>query len=248
MSISPLSCIIIDDEDDARELLLHYLKSYEHISVLDSCSNVDSAFKSILLHHPDVIFLDIQMPEKNGFQLLEELRHSGIINTPKVLFCTAHDQYAVQAIKFAAFDYLLKPISKEDFNNCIHKLNAISGNIFDKLDCYLHYINPENKIRINTRTGYILINVNEIVYCSAEGNYTDIILGKTKREVATMNLGKTSKLLKNNPQFKRIGRSLLINANYIYKVDRAKKVCVLEKEGNSFSVDIPDKYLGGVIE
>lgn len=246
MSTSPISCIIIDDEDDARELLAHYLTDYEHINIADSCSNVDSAFEAIIRHNPDVLFLDIHMPEKNGFELLKMLRNNGLKDTPKVIFTTAHDQYAIQAIKHAAFDYLLKPIFKEDFNKCILKLSASNGDVFDKLDKYLHYINPENKIRINTRTGYILINVNEIVYCSADGNYTDIILGKNKREVATMNLGKTSTLLKGNPQFKRIGRSVLLNENYIYKVDRAKKTCVLEKDGELFSVEIPERHLGSI--
>ncbi len=113
----------------------------------------------------------------------------------------------------------------------------------------LHYLKSKDfaeKLRINTRTGYLLINVNEIVFCKAAGNYTEITLGENKKEIATMNLSKTTNHLQGNAQFKRVGRSLLINTNYLYKVDRAKKVCVLEKNGVSFMVDIPDKYLNSL--
>jgi len=139
---------------------------------------------------------------------------------------------------------LLEPFFKKTNNleTIIHQEKK-SDALHQKLDKYLQYAHPDNKLRINTRTGYLLINVNDIIYCTADGNYTNIIVDKNNKEVATMNIGKTTKLLQNNPQFKRIGRSLLINSNYIYKVDRAKKNCVLEKEGNLFSVDIPDKYL-----
>jgi len=246
MSVQPQTCIIIDDEEDAREFIKHRLERYNHIGILAFCEDTEDAFEAILLHKPDILFLDIQMPQKSGFDLLEDLRKANPYICPTVVFITAYDKYAIKAIKYAAFDYLLKPISKDEFHTTILNIAANKEPLHRKLDKYLQFTHPDNKLRINTRTGYLLINVNDIIYCTADANYTNIILGKNKMEVATMNLGKTTKLLQSNPQFKRIGRSLLINTNYLYKVDRVKKVCVLEKEGSSFKVGLPDKYLGAI--
>lgn len=244
MSIQHQTCVIVDDEQDARAFIKLRLERYAHIEILALCEDADTALEAILLHKPDILFLDIQMPQKSGFDLLEDLRRTNSQISPRVIFTTAFDKYAIKAIKYAAFDYLLKPISKDEFHATMLNIAANSEPLHQKLDKYLQYTHPDNKLRINTRTGYLLLNVNDIIYCTADGNYTNIILGKNKKEVATMNLGKTTKLLQKNPQFKRIGRSLLINSNYIYKVDRVKKVCVLEKEGDCFDVDVPEKYLG----
>jgi two-component system LytT family response regulator len=239
------TCIIIDDEKDARELIAHHLLRHPHIEVLATCSNADEGLKAIALHHPDLIFLDIQMPGKSGFDLLSELRALNI-SIPITVFCTAHDKYAIQAIKFAAFDYLLKPVMEDEFDKTILRAMDVEHHTNGKFERYLDYVHPENKLRINTRTGYLLINVNEIIYCQADGNYTELYTDKNRKEVATMNLGHTYQLLQAHPQFQRIGRSCIINRNYLYAVDRAKKEIVLQKNGTDIRLQVPDGYLSAL--
>ena len=240
----PLTCIIVDDEPDARELVEHLLQRFDHITVMGKAESASLALNLVLKQLPDIIFLDVQMPGKNGFDLLHDLQAVNNNYHPNVVFVTAHDKYAIQAIKHAAFDYLLKPISKTEFDNTISKLSTNTEPLHVKLDKYLQYTHPDNKLHINTRTGYLLINMNDIIYCQADGNYTNIILGQNKKEVATMNLGHTEALLTDNPQFKRAGRSVLLNTNYLYKVDRTKKVAVLEKDGAQFEIEVPEGHLG----
>ena len=116
VSSQPITALIIDDEPLARLIVCEYLQSYPNITVLQECNDGFEGLKAIQQYHPDLIFLDIQMPKINGFEMLELVEYP-----PAVIFTTAFDEYAIRAFETHAIDYLLKPFSKERFDKAIHK-------------------------------------------------------------------------------------------------------------------------------
>src|ERR1700722_5990166 len=112
----PIRAIIIDDEPLARMIVLEYLQSHSNITVLQECNDGFEGIKAIQQYHPDLIFLDIQMPKINGFEMLEVAD-----NPPDVIFTTAFDEYAIRAFEAHAIDYLLKPFSKDRFDKAVRK-------------------------------------------------------------------------------------------------------------------------------
>ena len=122
-------CIIIDDEHLARSIVVEYLKDIHDIEIVAECSDGFEGLKAIQQHQPDIIFLDVQMPKINGFELLEL-----IDNPPSIIFTTAFDEYAIKAFEANAIDYLLKPFTKERFDKAIQKFKSQE----------IKKINPEN--------------------------------------------------------------------------------------------------------
>ena len=117
-----MKTLIIDDERLARKELITLLAAYEYVNIIGECHNAENAKKKIESLKPDLIFLDIQMPGKNGFELLEDLDY-----VPKVVFTTAYDEYALKAFEVNALDYLLKPIQSERLQDCLNKLQLSGG-------------------------------------------------------------------------------------------------------------------------
>ncbi len=213
--------IIVDDEPTAQEMLEELLKDYPDIAVVSKESNAEDAINSIKKHQPDIIFLDIEMPGKDGLELAHEIRDHQIETT--IVFITAYNQHAIEAFKVAAFDYLLKPIGKDELEKTIKrfKSQAFKMNLAEKLSKLSHCLAPE-KIRFNTRTGFILVDPRSIVYCKADGNYTYLYLDSGNREHITQQIGKIEEHL-NEKYFVRINRSVLINKNYISSFNRASR-------------------------
>ena len=237
---------ILDDEFDARDLLISMLKEIGGVNISGSYEHPHDAISGVLMTRPDIIFMDIKMPALNGFEVLDALM--GRDYYPHIIFVTAHNQFAIKAIKYAAFDYLLKPITREELSETINRLRTRPQNdISAQIQKLTDYLQPSNRLKINTRTGYILINAKDIVYCKADGNYTDIFLTNGKKEVASMNLGKSYSHLQVNTSFKRLGRSLVINEDYIFKIDRSEKAIHLQANDQSFKVLVPLQYLSQFI-
>ena len=224
MKESKITAIIVDDEEEARDILDNLLKDFEEIEIISKESNVDSAIATIIAHKPDIIFLDIEMPGKDGFYLINEI-HNLKLN-PAIIFITAYNR-AVEAFEQAAFDYLMKPIEPDRLRKSIdrYKTEKIQ-NLFDERFEKLMNLIKCNKIRINTRAGFVLLDTEKIVYCQANGNYTEIFLNTSITETVTQQLGQFEKLL---PQdiFFRINRSAIINLNYLSKINRKSKTCEL---------------------
>jgi len=237
-----IKVIIVDDEERALRLTEKLLKQYSNIEILGTASGVDSAFKLFLEHKPDVIFLDVEMPEKNGFELVKMLHKTNY--KPEIVFVTAYNSYAIEAFKHAAFNYLLKPIDTEDLHQTIIRLNEKIGteNINDKFQHLIKSLDPNSRIKLNTKVGYILIETEEIIYCEAEGSYTNIYLRNHSNQTSTFNLGKIEPLL-SGKHFFRINRSVVINLNFLSEVNRKTKTCTLQFDGIKKVFDIPRKHL-----
>ncbi|MBK7713417.1 MAG: response regulator transcription factor [Bacteroidales bacterium] len=213
-----LSALIVDDEESARRLMVKLLEETLYFSEIRLANSVDSALIELNKFNPDLIFLDIKMPGKYGIEFVDELHF--VDGKPGIVFVTAYDQYAIQAIKIQAFDYLLKPVNRKELKNCIEKYASRYEEVPSLIVSRAESLKKFSRIKVNTRTGTVFINPATILFCKAEGNYTTICTGE-KEYLCSLNLGKLKEQLPVSG-FIRIGRSLIINFEYITLLDRKK--------------------------
>lgn len=221
-----IKAVIIDDEINAQNLLEKTLSRYfpNKFNVVEKCHSVDLGVAAIRKHEPDLVFLDIQMPEKNGFDLFQ------YFDTIKfeVIFTTAYNQFAIKAIKRSALDYLLKPINAVDLSEAIKKFETKTKGSFaqKKLTLLLENLNVNDqnvsKIAFPTLEGYELIHSNQILYCKAESNYCCIKKIDGHTNMATKTLKYVEEILPFN-SFKRIHKSYVINMNFVVRYNKANK-------------------------
>ena len=234
-----LKILVVDDEPEARELLKFMLQESDGVSVIGTAGDVDEALELMKKGKPHLVLLDIQMPGKDGFQFIEQIQ--GMTQEPGVIFVTAYEHYAIQAIRNSVFDYILKPVHQEELDRAILRFRTRSKKVQKK---ELHELietlknNGPPRIKLNTRAGYMLIDPAEVVFCEADGNYTHIQLTSGARETTTLNLGHIEELLDGGTFF-RAGRSYLLNLRYLSRVDRKNNQCVMDYPGDSSSIKIP---------
>jgi two-component system LytT family response regulator len=212
-----IRAIIVEDEVTAREtlsdLLLHYCPQVAILALTDS---VKSAVPLIKMHHPELVFLDIEMPFENGFQLFEKFPHQNFC----VIFITAYDQYAIKAIKFSAMDYLLKPVNPDELIVAIEKMQhrkLIEEEQRKKIDVLLNSLDHSKKLKqiaLPSSKGSVFVDVDTIVRCSADSNYTRFHLSDGKSHLITKNLGEYEELMSGH-HFFRVHHSHLVNLNHI---------------------------------
>lgn len=212
--------IIIDDEPLARLIVLEYLSTFDNIEVVAECEDGFQGVKAIAEHQPDLVFLDVQMPKINGFELLELIQEQ-----PAIIFTTAYDEYALKAFETSAVDYLLKPFSKQRFDQAIAKWlrhehqKEISPTI-------LHEISgkqPDEHLRIVIKDGseIKIIPTAEIDYLEAYDDYVKVMhKGKVHLKKKTMNYFENTLSKKD---FIRVHRSFIININELTKIESFEK-------------------------
>jgi DNA-binding LytR/AlgR family response regulator len=238
---SKLKALIVDDEERARKLLKKLLDETHFFSDLKLAESAASASDGMKDFDPDMVFLDIRMPEKDGFDFLMEMSHRN--GRPGIVFITAYEQYALKAIKHQAFDYLLKPVNRKELKQCIQKyisgLNVTSADSQSLSPKVVH--DKIRRIKVNTRTGTLFVNPANILYCKADGNYTLIQTGG-KELLCSMNIGRLREMLPEDT-FIRIGRSLILNIEHITHLDRRQSVVTLVNQGESVGIKIPRNHL-----
>jgi len=171
--VKTLNIVIIDDEAPARAVIKNYLKEYEHISIKAECENGFEGIKAIQEFKPDIIFLDIQMPKITGFEMLELLQEK-----PVIIFSTAYDQYALKAFEVSASDYLLKPYSRERFNEAMNRAltltndksanDKIVNRILNHQDENIEYL---ERIVVKTGSKISIIPVRKLYWLEAQDDY-----------------------------------------------------------------------------
>ena len=217
-----IKVVLIDDEPLARSIVVEYLQAFREITIAQECNDGFEGVKAITQHKPDLIFLDIQMPKINGFEMLELVEQP-----PAVIFTTAFDEYAIKAFESHAIDYLLKPFSKDRFEKAIQKwLQQRSQH--DKVNntqTLLHeqVRQPEERNRIVVREGsnIRIIPVHEVQYLEAYDDYVKIF---TPKEMFLKK--KTMSFYENNLdplQFVRVHRSYMINLQQLTKIEPLEK-------------------------
>jgi two-component system LytT family response regulator len=217
-----INTLLIDDEPLARNLVAEYLQYYPEISIVQECNDGFEGVKAIAQHKPDLIFLDIQMPKINGFEMLEL-----IDQPPAVIFTTAFDEYAMKAFETHAIDYLLKPFSKERFDKAIQKWlqqrNQTEPKNTTQTLIREEIRQPEERNRIVVKEGsnIRIIPVHEINYIEAYDDYVKIF---TQKEMFLKK--KTLSFYEHNldaSQFVRVHRSYLIQLNQLTKIEPLEK-------------------------
>ncbi|MFN8343412.1 MAG: response regulator [Spirosomataceae bacterium] len=211
-----MKTIIIDDEPHCRNVIERILAKYcPEINVVATAADGIEGLKAIIKHQPDVVFLDVEMPKMNGFQMLEALGDEDIGFT--LIFTTAYDRFAVQAFKYAAFDYLLKPIDDDELVNTVQKLkkkNTPSQQL-QQLRQNLHSKDDFNKLTITHTRGITFIELADIIALEADGNYTKIYVAGGEMVLASKTLGYFDDLLLERPLFFRTHKQFIINLNCI---------------------------------
>lgn len=215
-----MKTVIIDDEPLARSIIREYLEEYRQIEIVEECKDGFEGIKAIMQHQPELIFLDVQMPKINGFEMLELVEQP-----PSVIFTTAFDEYAIKAFEAHAVDYLLKPFSKERFDKAIQKLMEKAGTVVNNQSSLLATAaeSPQQSHRIVVKTGgkIQIIPVQDIDYLEAADDYVKIY---TKKGVFLKN--KTMNYFEhvlNMQQFVRTHRSFIINVSMINRIDPYEK-------------------------
>ena len=247
-----IKAVIIDDEVNAQNLLEKTLNRYfpSKFNIVAKCISVDSGVVAIEKYEPELVFLDIQMPEKNGFELF---KYFDVIKF-EVIFTTAYNQFAIKAIKRSALDYLLKPINHLELSEAVKKFEKKNaGNSAQKkLALLLENLNVNDqnvsKIAFPTVEGFELIHTNQILYCKAESNYCSIkkIDGFTKMAAKTL---KYVEEILPNTSFKRVHKSYVINMNYVVRYNKANKEIELtngEKLPVSFRKE--DEFINAILQ
>lgn len=208
-----LKAIIIDDEEMGRIALQKKIGMCgDRVEILESVSSAKEGIEAIGKHRPDLVFLDIEMPGMNGFQMLEHLKERNF----HLIFTTAYDHYAIKAIKYSAIDYLLKPVDIDALQEAILKVNTLKKDFTqEKVEVLQNNMkSPLEKIAIPVLDGYIFIRTNEMTHLHADGNYTTIYLSDGSKIVASRILKDFEELL--SPDiFCRPHHSHIINLNFI---------------------------------
>jgi two-component system LytT family response regulator len=242
MNDHKIEALIVDDEDLARKNIRHSLKNYPNIEVIQECRNGIEAIQAILEHKPDLVFLDIQMPLMDGFEVIHSL---DIETMPYVIFVTAYDSYAIQAFEINAIDYLLKPYTPERFNESVERvLHAIQNQNqranqhheeIDKLLTNLRSQKPYiNRIAVQSSARIYFLNIDEIDWIESSGNYITIY-ANNKTHLIRETMKKIEAKL-DPEKFIRIHRSFIVNLDRIVEI---------QPDGYDFIVILQDgKTLG----
>ena len=196
--------IVIDDEPLARQAVRQLLVPHPDIELVGEADSVSSAVALIQSKNPDAIFLDIEMSDANGFELLRK-----VSVPPKVVFVTAHAQHAVQAFAFDAVDYLLKPVGPPRMAEAIARLTRACTQPRDDLASRLG--NKNNYLRIKTQTKTVISPFGSVIALVAAGDFTNVLINGEPKHMVGQMLGKFESLLP-DPPFIRLGRSLIINS------------------------------------
>ncbi|HNP22180.1 MAG TPA: response regulator [Panacibacter sp.] len=215
-----MKAIIIDDEPLARSIVKEYLQAYNEIAIVAECDNGFEGLKAIAQHQPDIIFLDIQMPKINGFEMLELVE-----NPPAVIFTTAFEEYAIKAFETHAIDYLLKPFSKERFDKALQKLLQQQKTAVEKtkelLEAPAESPIQQNRIVVKDGSKIKIIPVTQIQYLEAADDYVKIITNEgTYLKKKTMQYFEHSL---QTAQFVRVHRSFIVNIQLITRIDAYEK-------------------------
>jgi len=234
-----LTSIIVEDEETSRDILRNYLKKYcPNVNVVGEASNIEDALVLIRNNDLDLVFLDVEMPYGNAFDLLDKV---GDINFETV-FVTAYNNYAIEALNAHASYYLMKPISIDELIKAVDyvteiktKENALQDEVLIPKTNSVH-----GKITIPQQNGFEVINTADILYCKADDNYTDIYLNNNKKKLVSKTLKYFEDAL-NNANFVRVHKSYLVNINEVVKYLKGKGGSVILSNGQEIMVSASKK-------
>ncbi|MBL0135103.1 MAG: response regulator [Chitinophagaceae bacterium] len=215
-----MKAIIIDDEPDCVRLLALQLKMYcKEVDVVASCTESVEGLEKIRTYQPDIVFLDIEMPVMNGFQLLEKLSNIDF----SLVFVTAYDEFAVKAFRFNAMDYLLKPIDGKELKRVVEKASQSRPRVQQIQSVKQQLQNSDKqwpeKIALPYQNGVVFTEISKVLYCMAESNYTRFFISDGQQYLVSKTLGDIQEILEER-NFLRVHRQYLVNLDQIRKYVR----------------------------
>lgn len=231
--MSQIKAIIIDDEERARNTLSSLLLNYcPEITIMAACSNVPDGVIAINKHKPDVVFLDIEMPDYNGFELLGFFREIDF----DIVFVTAYSEYAIKAFEISAVDYILKPIDIDQLKNSVEKLKQkkLRSHMQEQIELLKESYRTDDirKIALSMSNGLTFVEIADIVFLEADGAYTTFYLKNGQKIVVSKKLKFYEDILSNRPFFFRTHRTYLVNVNYIKQYSRSDNAILLDGDFN----------------
>lgn len=232
-----LNTILIDDQEFCTEVLQDMLKQiHAEANVVAICNSGKEGIKAIKKYEPDLVILDVEMPEMTGFEMLQEIKHPGF----EVIFTTSFDKYSIEAIRFSALDYLLKPVMPHELKAAIEKMeHKQHKNIARQFKTLFQHLDgrrrPVNHVALPSMEGLIFVNVIDIIHCESDSNYTTLFLKSGEKMVVTKTLKDIEGLLEGN-NFYRVHHSHLINMHHIKKYVKGNAGYVVMDTGDDITV------------
>lgn len=230
-----IKAIIIEDEKNSLKVLNNMLTNFcEGVEVVAWATSVQEGVAAIQDHRPQLVFLDVEMPQQNGFMLFDYFKEPEFY----VIFTTAYDQYAVKAFRYAALDYLLKPINLEHLRKAILRINeqSIKQLPKQKLSVLKENLNAlPKRIILPTNKGYSIVTLSEIIFCEANRNYTLFYFSNNKKLLVSKTLRIYTELLTESSFF-RINRSHLVNLQHVIQFGRQKKPVLELSSGHQLNL------------
>lgn len=238
--MNKLKGIVIDDEKNGRDVIKSLVSTYcAEVNLVAEASNITDAYHLILQHQPDFVLLDIQMPGGSGFELLQKFEKINF----DIIFITSYDKYAINAFKFSAVDYLLKPVEIDDLVHAIDKIKqkrqANDKEAFDKYSYFLNNVSNDDQLKnIALQKGdrVYYLKLSDIMYFEAESNYTRIVNVSNETFLQSKTLKYYEDLFQDNPMFVRISRSHIINIIHVKSYSKSEP-CILTL-ANGYEIEI----------
>lgn len=240
--------ILIEDEKRAQILLQNILeKHFPNIEIMAIADDLPSGVKAIHKHKPDFIFLDIEMPNFSGLEILDFFNEQEVHFS--IIFTTAYNHYAIEALKIAAIDYLLKPLNKEDIKEALERFEKKNKTYNQESFSSLKSIISDkkiNKIAVPESNQLHFIKPEDIVYIKADNSYSEIYLENGKQMIVSRSIKNFEDGLKENPSFCRIHKSYLINTQFVEKYDKSNGgwVTLSNKKELPISSEKTEYFLG----
>lgn len=237
-----LKAVIVDDEKHCIDHIIRLIDSVEDdIQVLSICTTVNEALKAISKTKPDIVFLDVHLHEETAFDLLEKLTTIDF----EIVFTTAFDSYAVNAFKFSAIDYLLKPVDPSDFERALTKIKEKVGlkDTSNRLEVLLHNFKEQaglKKIAVPTIDGISYHSIDKIIRCQSDANYTHLFLTRKTKVTVAKTLKYFEELLQSH-HFFRTHHSHLVNLKMVEKYIKGKGGYALMADGSRVEIAVRRK-------
>jgi len=226
-----LRAVICDDEDKARRLLKHLLEQCQTpVEVVAEAKNLPDAVIAVNEKKPDILFLDIEMPQYNGLQILDFYQDKEL--PCELVFVTAYNEFAMQALKLSALDYILKPATLEALEEVIKKVEKHSTHRSKRVEVLKgHYERPFSRIALPNSSGFQFVEIKDILYLEADGMYTHITMRNDETILVSKPLVDFERLLQENKSFFKVHRKYIINLNYMSSFTRGTSE--IEMEGGA---------------
>jgi two-component system, LytTR family, response regulator len=233
-----MKAILIDDEKNSRESLRKKIETHcPKVEIVAECSNGEEGLVAINTHQPAIVFLDIEMPKMNGFTMLQQLSKRNF----ELIFTTAYNQYAINAIRYSALDYLVKPVDVQELKNAVERISQKASPVInnEQLEILAAYLSKQKqgpeKIAVATSSGLEIIDINNIIYLEATGNYTNIYMTEAKPLLSSKTLKEFEDILPASLFF-RIHNASLVNVSFIKKYNKGEGGQVVLANGKLLDV------------